>query len=280
MRMKSIKILSVWMFLLAVGPLLGGCGGGGNPSTPPPTSTYSLSGRVQKGPFAIGSAITVNALGKTLSPTGAVYNTQTSDALGEFALSSNISTPLVEIVAQGFYFDEIGGQLSAAEIELRTITDLSVNNLPTVNVLTALQEQRLKTLVSMGSTVAAASSQSANEVLALFGINAASVNSLATFDSMRIDGSTDQDAVLLAVSIILSQMATDSAKANRTTEAAELSNLVNTIAAGIASTGTLTSTTFAPAKNLANTEINAATVTANLQAYMQRMERLSQRRCS
>jgi hypothetical protein len=270
MIIKSIKILSFWMSLLAVGPLLGGCGGGGgNSSAPTPTSTptYSLSGRVQKGPFAIGSEITVNLLDKSLSPTGTVYNTQTSDALGDFALSSNISTPLVEIVAQGFYFDEISAELSAAQIELRAISDLSVNNLPTVNVLTTLQEQRLKTLVSMGSTVAAASSQSANEVLSLFGINAASVNSLSMFDSMRIDGGTDQDAVLLAVSVILSQMATDSAKANGTTEAAELSNLVNTIAAGIASTGTLTSTTFVPAKNLANTEINAATLTANLQAY-------------
>lgn len=252
--------------LVVLGFLLNGCGGGnGNGTSPGPN--YSLSGRVQKGPFGIGSEITVNSLDTSLSPTGSVYETQTSDALGDFSLSSKISTPLVEIVAQGFYFDEISGQLSAAQIELRTISDLTVNNLPTVNVLTTLQEQRLKTLVSMGNTVAAASSQSGNEVLALFGINAASVNSLSTFDSMRIDGSTDEDAVLLAVSVILSQMATDSAKANGTTESAELSNLVNTIAAGIASTGTFTSTTFVSAKNLANTEINAATVTANLQGY-------------
>jgi hypothetical protein len=95
---------------------------------------------VQKGPFAIGSEITVTAVDTTLSPTGTVYNTQTSDALGDFALSSKISTPQVEIVAQGFYFDELSDQLSASQIQLRGISELSVNNSPTVNALTTLQE--------------------------------------------------------------------------------------------------------------------------------------------
>jgi len=249
----------------------GGGAGGGNGSTPPPAipppaTTYSLNGRVQKGPFAIGSEMTFNVLDATLSANGTVYSTQTTDALGDFS-QSNIASSLVEIVAQGFYFDELSDQLSASQILLRGISDLILNNSPTVNVLTSLQEQRLKALVSQGSTFAAANSKSETEVLSLFGISAASVNTLSTFDSMRIDGSTDQDAVLLAVSVILSQMATDLAKANGTTEAAELSNLINTIAAGIASTGTLTSTTFVQEKSLANTEINAATLTANLQAY-------------
>jgi len=71
-------------------------------------------------------------------------------------VSSQISTPDVEIVAQGFYVDELTGQLSTSEIELRAVSDLSVNSSPTVNILTTLQEQRLKTLVSQGSTFAAA----------------------------------------------------------------------------------------------------------------------------
>jgi 6-phosphogluconolactonase (cycloisomerase 2 family) len=255
---RALTVLS----LLAVAACGGGSddvGGGG--------ARYSLQGRVQKGPFAIGSEITVNVLDSALNPSGTVYATQTSDALGDFSLSSQISTPDVEIVAQGFYIDELTGQLSASQITLRAVSDLSMNSSPTVNILTTLQEQRLKTLVAQGRTFAAAGIQSATEVLALFGINAQSVNSLSTLDSMRIDGSTDEDAVLLAVSVILSQMATNSAQANGTTEAAELSELVNTIAAAIASTGTLTSTTFIPQRNRANTQIDAAAVTANLQSY-------------
>jgi len=254
---------------LAISALMACGGGSGASSTPPPSPapSYSLSGRVQKGPFGIGSEITVNALDASLSPAGTVYNTQTSDALGNFSLSSKIATAQVEIVAQGFYFDEISGQLSAAQIQLRAISDISANPSPTVNVLTTLQEQRLKTLVSEGSTFAAADSQSAREVLALFEINAASVTPLSSLDSMRIDDNTTEDAVLLAVSVILSQMATDSAKANGTMEAAELSNLINTIAAGIASTGTYSSSTFITSRDLANTEVEPALVIANLQTY-------------
>ena len=243
---------------------LASCGGGGSHGGP---ATFSLRGDVQKGPFAVGSEITVNVLDTTLGPTGTVCNTQTSDSLGDFVVSSMIGTPEVEIVAQGFYFDELSNRLSDSQIQLRGISDLSRNGSPNVNILTTLQEQRLKALVSHGNTFAAASTQSQTEVLLLLGISAASVNGLSTLDSMRIDGATDQDAVLLAASVVLSQMASDLAKVNGTTEAAELSNLINTIAAGIASTGTLASATFIPARNLANTEVNAATVTANVEGY-------------
>ncbi len=254
---------SIWILAPVLSSaLLASCGGG---TSPPPAATYNVSGRAQKGPFAVGSEITISALDATLSATGTVYVTQTTDALGDFS-QSKLAAAQVEIVAQGFYFDELSDELSAAQIQLKGISDLSVNDSPTVNVLTTLQEPRLKTLVSQGSTHAAASTQSASEVLALFGINAGSVTSISTPDSMRIDGGTDEDAVLLAVSVVLSQMAANSAAANGTTAAAELSNLINTIAAAIANTGTLTSTTFIPARALANTQINAAAVSANLQA--------------
>jgi len=266
-RTRTILLAVLVLALPACGG--SGIGGGGSLATPTPTpaATYSVSGRVQKGPFAIGSKITLNALDSSLNATGIVYASQTTDALGDFSVATSISVPQVEILAGGFYFDELSGELSAATIELGAISEVSVNSSPTVNVLTTLQEQRLKTLVSQGSTFTAANTQSGGEVLALFGINAASVNSLSTFDSMQVIGSSDENAVLLAVSVILSQMAADSAAANGTTQPAELATLVNTIAAGIASTGALTSTTFTPAKNLADTQINAQPVTANLQAF-------------
>jgi hypothetical protein len=250
---------------------LSGCGGGGESGAKsPPPVTYTVSGRVQKGPFAIGSSVAVNEQDRNLSPTGKVYNVLTSDALGDFSVSSAIGTLQVEIVAQGFYIDELTGQLSPSQITLRAIVDLSVNPSPTVNVLTTLQEQRLKTLVSQGQTFAAAYAQSENEVLAIFEINAAKVNSLSPLSSMRIDGGNDSDSVLLATSVLLSQMASDAAKANGTTQAAEMSNLVNTLAAQLASSGTVTATYFVSARNLAESEISVATITTNLQTYYTR----------
>jgi 6-phosphogluconolactonase (cycloisomerase 2 family) len=253
--------------LVPLAVLLASCSGGGGGGTTPPLVTYTVTGRVQKGPFAVGSSVAVNEQNASLSPTGHVYNIQTSDALGDFAVSSPIATPQVEIVAQGFYIDELTGQLSASQITLRALADLRVNASPTVNVLTTLQEARLKTLVSQGSTFAAAVAQSETEVLALFGIDSTKVNNLSTPTSMRIDGSTDSDAVLLAISVVLSQIAADAAGVNGTTQAAELSSLVDTLAAQLSSAGTVTSSTFGPAKSIAETEISVSGVTSNLQTY-------------
>src|SRR6516225_8734831 len=157
--------------------LAAGCGGGGSSGSS--STGYSLTGRVQKGPLAVGSSITINEVGATLSPTGKVYDVQTSDALGDFSVSSSIGTPQVEIAAQGFYTDELSGQLSASQITLHAIVDLSVSTAATVNVLTTLQEPRLKALVSQGQSFSAAYTQSETEVLSIFEIDSSKVNSLS-----------------------------------------------------------------------------------------------------
>jgi Fibronectin type III domain/Kelch motif/Galactose oxidase, central domain len=249
--------------------ILTACGGGGGSSSSTPTggSTYSLSGQALKGPFAIGSQISVNEQNASLSPTGKVYNVQTIDYLGDFTVSSGVSTNLVEIVGNGFYMNELTGQLSSVAISLRAIADLTVTTTPTVNALTTLQEQRLKTLMSQGMSYAAAYAQSQTEVLAAFGINSASVNSLSTLYSMQFNGNTDADSVLLATSVILAQMATDAATANGTSQPAELSNLINTMASQISTNGTVTSSTFVAARNLAETEINLSAVRTNVETY-------------
>jgi hypothetical protein len=114
------KLLAVFALPLLLMASLSGCGGGGGSSSLPAASTtYSLSGQAQKGPFAIGSQISVNELDVSLNPTGKVYNVQTSDNLGNFAVSSQIGTNLVEIVGNGFYMDELTGQLASSAISLR-----------------------------------------------------------------------------------------------------------------------------------------------------------------
>ena len=209
----------------------------------------------------------MNEQNASLSPTGKVYNVQTTDSLGNFSVASGVGTNLVEIVGNGFYVDDLTGLLSSAAIQLHGIADLNVNTSPTVNVLTSLQEPRLKTLISQGLTYAAAYAQSQSEVLSIFGIDAKKVNSLSMLYSMKFDGNTDADSVLVATSVVLSQMATDAASTNGTTQPAELSNYINTLAAQLASTGAVTSSTFATARNLAETEIKLSAVRSNLETY-------------
>lgn len=230
-------------------------------------TTYSLSGQVQKGPFSIGSQVAVNELDASLNPNGAVYNVQTSDGLGNFTVASSIGTNLVEIVADGFYMDELTGQLSSTQIVLRAVADLGVDATPTVNVLTSLQAQRLKTLLSQGKTYSEANTQSQTEVLAVFGIDSSKISSLSTLYSMNINGATDADSVLLATSAILSKMASNAAIANSTTQPAELSSYISTIAAQISSAGTITNAAITTAKNLAATQLNIAAVRTNIETY-------------
>ena len=166
------------------------------------STTYTLSGQVQKGPFAIGSQVSINELDNNLNPTGKVYNVQTSNDLGNFVVASKLGARLVEMVGDGFYMDELTGHLAASRIQLRAIANLSSDATPTINVLTSLQGQRLRNLMSKGSTYEAADIQSRKEVLTAFGINPAKINLLSNLYSMRIDGNTDADSVLLAISTI------------------------------------------------------------------------------
>ena len=253
--------------LIVAALLLAACGGGGGAASPTPVGAYALAGQFQKGPFSIGSQVSANVLDGTLNPTGIVYNVQTTDNLGHFSVPSGVSGNLIELVGDGFYMDELTGQLSTTRIQLRAFVDLNVSQKVTVNILTSLQWLRLKKLISQGTTYSAAYTQSRNEVLIAFGIDPTKINSLSTLYSMDITGSTDSDSVLLAISSILSKMATNAAVANSTSQPAELSNYVNTIAAQIENTGLITSVTYISEMSLAATQINLAAVRSNVETY-------------
>ena len=246
---------------------IAGCGGGGASSTPPAGGSYQLSGQFQKGPFVIGSQISVNELDENLNPTGIVYNIQTTDDLGNFSVASKVHSHLVEIIGDGFYMDELTGQLSTTRIQLRAIADLNVNSTVTVNILTSLQGLRLKKLITQGSTYSAANTQSQNEVLTAFGVDPTKVIGLSNLYTMKINGSADADSVLLALSAVLSKMATNAATANATSQPAELSNYINTIASQIQNTGTITVGGTNTARSLAATQIDLAAVRTNVETY-------------
>jgi len=72
--------------------------------------------------------------------------------------------------------------------------------------------------------------------------------------------------VLLAISAILSKMATNAAVANGTTQSTELSNYVNTIASQLENAGAIT-TAYNTAMRLAATQIDLAAVRSNVQTY-------------
>ena len=98
------------------------CGGGGGGPTEPEGPTYvvnltSLSGNAQKGPFNNGTAINIAELTTTLSPTGRNFSTAITDNTGRFSVANvQLTSPYVELRANGFYFNEISNNMSEAQL--------------------------------------------------------------------------------------------------------------------------------------------------------------------
>jgi hypothetical protein len=243
----------------------------GNEGTGAPTNlaveSYQLAGQAQKGPFIFGANIWASELSPSLNPTGKTYITQTLDDLGNFKISTHVTSNLVSLLGEGYYMDELTGAISTAPISLRAVADLKTSETPTINILTTLQTPRLLSLMQGGMTYVNANAQSQKEVLLAFGIDSAKVKLLSSLFAMKINGNQDQDAVLLATSAVLSKMASNNATANHSSSPAELSYLLSSIAADIKQNGTMTAPANIALRNNAATQIDLEAVRTNVQSF-------------
>jgi hypothetical protein len=192
----------------------------------PTSGKFSLTGVAQKGPFVLGSQVNVAELDSTLTPTGRTFTTTIADDSGAFSLPNvQLASSYVSLTANGFYFDEVAGQLSTAEIQLGAIAD--VTNLSTVNanLLSDLERDRVTHLIDGGATLSDAKSQAQRELLAIFGITTA----LAPAETLNIAGGSPDDATLLALSVILQSRRTP----------AELTEFLAQLSSDFAPDGTL-----------------------------------------
>ena len=248
--------------------VLAACGGGGGGNAPSQSNNsstqYHVAGQAQKGPFIFGSQIWISELDDKLSPSGKVYMTQTKDDLGNFGIPGTIGAKLVELTGSGYYMNELSGTLSTAPVTLNAVADLSVSKSLTINLLTTLQAPRLKALMAGGSDYHTAYNQSRNEVLAVFGIDAGKVDNLGSLFDMRINGGADQDSILLAASAILSQVAENQAP---TTETAELSHLISTIAGDLANNGKLSNAGLQDQIITASGQLDLEMIRRNVETY-------------
>lgn len=200
-----------------------------DPTPVTPGQTWSVNGSVQKGPFTQGTSITIQALDESLNPTGKNYTTKTTDDAGAFSIGSQIESRYVEIIATGYYFNEIEGKVSSSTLTLRSLSDLDEKGKTNVNLLTTLESDRMMALVKGGKSVAEARKQAEQEIFRVFNIP----NTVGDtgFDKMDITKGTEADAILLAISASL--------QAGQTV--GELSELISKIAGEVASSGTVTS---------------------------------------
>lgn len=200
----------------------------------PPCTSYSVEGHAQKGPFLNGSSVLLSVLDSNLNQLGTSYTAQILDNSGYFLFgSTNLASPYVSLRADGFYFNEVCGSPSNAQITLNAVAN--VNSVPAVNVntLTHLEKARVEYLVSNGSTFTQAKQQALQETLNIFNIDP-SIN-IASAELLSIASSSAADGVLIAITSILQGYRSES----------EFSDLMANLVTDLRTDGVLNSTSLA-----------------------------------
>ena len=235
--MKALR-RSVVMLSAAVMPW--GCAGGDG------MALLRIRGAVDKGPFLKGSTVEVSVLNSSMEPTGQVFKTFTITDRGDFDLSvelpSEVSpsgqggsepengsgeegdtggggqqyqgpTPLA-IEGDGYYYNEITGNLSSSTLTLRAyhVPSGAGSEQVYVNMVTHITSERIKSLVLSGVEFADAASQAEQELHDQVDITTEDFSDCLGGTSMNMaGGDTDKNAYLLGLSSVIVKAAEISA---------------------------------------------------------------------
>ena len=161
-----------------------------------------VAGVSQKGPFATGSIVNVQGVDcKTLELTSEKFTGSVKSDKGDFAIDGiNLKTSCALFEVTGYYLNEVTGKESSEKLSLKALTDLSVRKTVNVNLLTHLEYERVKHLVTVEKMdFSAAKAQAEKEVLTSFDI----ANDVDEFENLNIFEKGDGNAALLAVSVLM-----------------------------------------------------------------------------
>ena len=173
-----------------------------------------VAGLTQKGPFVKGSAVTVQGIDcKTLKLTDEHFEGSVKSDKGDFTVKEvSLKSTCALFEVTGIYRSEITGEKSSKELTLHALTDLKDRENVNINVLTELEYERLLHLVTeKGKKFAEAKEQAEKEVLAAFDI----AGSFEAFENLNIFEAGDENAALLAVSVMMQAETDDAGLAKR-----------------------------------------------------------------
>jgi len=266
-----MKLFHTKTFVLAIIILsLAACGGSGSetapapgdttaPTTPGDTTTpktVEVSGQFQKGPFIVGTEVTIQELDNDLNPTGRSFQTETTSNLGDYLLSISLTNALVEISANGYYFNEITGALSSSTIRLSALADTSDNPNININILTHLAKKRIRKILSTGRSFPESKQQAELEVRNIFSFDDNS-EVLSDFGQMDISQSGKSNAFLLLVSSIF-QKAYDSS--------ADLSEFIESLSQDLSDNGVVNNNALKTIIRTNQISVDFQEVRANLES--------------
>lgn len=166
-----------------------------------------ISGFSEKGPFLRGAAVLAYELlnGRTLKQTGKSFSGEIYADDGLFNIKSvKLSSQYAIIKVNGVYRNEVTGKNSDNSLELRALTNLKGRKNANVNLLTQLEYNRVSYLVTKKNvSVAMAKRQAKKEIMNAFNVDTTALNLDGMSEDLTIFGNTEQNAILLAISVLL-----------------------------------------------------------------------------
>ena len=215
---------------------------------------YDVKGLVQKGPFVIGTTTAIAELSASLDQTGKVFTTEIVDNSGLFEISGiSLASNYVQLAANGYYFDEVKGDISVTTLTLNGIADVTSLSTINLNVLTHLEKPRVEYLVDNGTGFLTAKETAQSEILAAFGMSPGDIDNS---ESLDIAFDNTGGAVLLAISVIL--------QGERSV--GELTELLATITSDMREDGALDNDIVMNSLRASAKELDLPSIRTNLQA--------------
>ena len=195
----------------------------------------SISGLSQKGPFVTGSTVKLYELdGKTFAQTGKSFSGKITSDDGKFSVSSvSLASQYALLEVTGYFRNEVTGEKSNGTITLNALTDLSDRKNVNINLLTHLEYERVLHLIESGINFTTAKKQAESEILSAFGINGEFANS----EDLDIFGKGDDNAALLAISVLILGGSVDEYDYHKGLGEAELTEHLSKFATEIAKDG-------------------------------------------
>lgn len=194
MYMKKIVLL----YLFGVLTVVTACRENNDLSGKEDKGSRNLSGYAQKGQLIKGSQITAFSYDAGVNPTGESFPANIADYLGHYSINSNSSAPYFEVRAEGYFFNELSGNVSESPLYLEAFVGSNAIN-ANINLMTTAIKNRVKKLVKSGNTIDQALAKAQGELLGSLGMT----DTGEAFHKMDITGISDADAQLLAFALMV-----------------------------------------------------------------------------
>ena len=119
---------------------------------------------------------------KTLTPTGRTFTGTIEDNTGRFQAKGNLAHAIVELSADGYYFNEVSGSLSAGKLTLQAMSDLTESRSVNVNLMTHMERKRVEDILESGYPYVSAKGIAQNDILKIFNIEDVKIGNSESLD--------------------------------------------------------------------------------------------------